>query len=722
MKSKTSITNRKRLVFLLLVIFLVQAIILGRYAWVQIMWSPELQKWAKEQWTYDTKIDAKRGEILDRNGETLAVSGNVSRIDVYLKDVRKAVDSGKVTKKEISAKLSPILNISEEDISKKLDKTLPNGMPMSSVTLARRIEKSEGDKIRKLKLPGIVVTEDTKRYYPGNNLLSQVLGNTNIDGDGRSGIEKQYNEELKGTPGRFMGEADKFHRELPYNMSTYIKPLNGNNVVLTIDQQIQYFTEKALEDAVSKFNAKGASAVIMDPSTGEILAAASKPDYNPNEPIEGSASEAMAKWKIPIVNDNFEPGSIFKIFTTAAGIEENVVNMNDKFGCGGSKKVGDRIIKCWKAGGHGVQSFTDILKNSCNVGYMELAERLGKDKLYKYIDAFGLNKKTGVDYPGEGAGIIMPIDNVGNVETATIAFGQGVAITPVQFISALGAFANNGDVMKPHFIKQITNTDENGNTSVIKEIEPGVAKKAISEDTAKTVREMMEQVVLDGGSKKAGVEGYRIAGKTGTAQKVVDGKYASGKYISSFAGIAPVDNPKFVMLLCIDEPDPSISYYGGQTAAPVAHQLLEDILRYIGIPEDESILPEKKQKVMIPDLRGMTLVNAQKKLEELNLHSEITGTGKIVYDVNPKPGMSVNQETKISLYSGVDKNKSGKVAVPDFERMDRSEITEICKELGLNVNFKGDGVSIAQDIQATTEVNKGTTINVTLEILQDSQQ
>lgn len=721
-KSKTTITNRKRIVILLMIIFLVQSVIVGRYAWVQIVWSPQLQKWAKEQWTYDIKIEAKRGSILDRNGEPLAISGNVERVDAHLKDVRKAIDSKKTTMEEMAQKLSPILDSTEEEILKKLKKTLPNGLPMSNVTLARRIEKEQGDKIRALKLPGIVVSEDTKRYYPSEHLLSQVLGNVGSDGYGRAGIEQQYNKELSGTPGRFMGEADKYHRELPYNMSTYIEPQNGNDIVLTIDQRIQYFTEKALEEAVAKFKAKKAQAVVLDPNTGELLAVASKPDYDPNDPIKNGVQEDMPKWKSPIINENFEPGSIFKIFTSAAALEENVVNMDSKFVCNGSKKVGDGVRKCWKTTGHGLQTFPEILENSCNVGYMELGEKLGKDKLYKYIEAFGLNKKTGVDFPGEEKGIIMPLSRVGVVETATIAFGQGVAITPIQFISAMGAFANNGDVLKPHLVKKITHTDENGNTSVVKEFTPEVTKKAISPETAKTIREMMEQVVIDGGSKKAGIDGYRIGGKTGTAQKVINGKYAPGKYISSFAGIAPIDNPKFVLLLSIDEPDPSIAYYGGQTAAPTAHQLLEDILRYMGIPEDDSILPEDKQKVMIPDLRGLSTSEAQKKLNEMKLDVTIEGTGKIVYDISPKPGISVNQGTKVSLYLGVDENKEGKIAVPDFEKMSKEEIIEICNSLGLKVAFEGEGIAVSQDIEPTTEINKGSTVKVTLQGVHDLQE
>ncbi|MEG0370671.1 MAG: penicillin-binding transpeptidase domain-containing protein, partial [Clostridium sp.] len=372
-------------------------------------------------------------------------------------------------------------------------------------------------------------------------------------------------------------------------------------------------------------------------------------------------------------------------------------------------------------GGHGVQTFPQILQNSCNVGYMELGERLGKDKLYKYINAFGLGKRTGIDFPGEEKGIIMPLERVGTVETATIAFGQGVSITPIQFITAIGAFANNGDVLKLHVVKQITNTDSNGNTSVVKEFKPEVTKKAISVETAKTIREMMEQVVVVGGSKKAGVEGYRIGGKTGTAQKVVDGKYAPGKYVSSFAGIAPIEKPRFVLLLSIDEPDPAVAYYGGQTAAPTAQKLLEDILRYIGISQDESILPENKQKIMVPDVRGMTLQEAQKKLVELKLNYNVIGTGKTVYDISPKPGMSVNQGTKISLYLGVDENSKGKMAVPNFEKMNKPEIENICKSLGLSASFEGDGVAISQDIKFATEVDKGTTIKIVLQKIQDFQ-
>ncbi len=399
---KTNLTVRKRIVGLLLIIFFVQTVIIGRYAYVQIVWSPKLQQWAVDQWTSDTRIEAKRGKILDRNGRPLAVSGNVERIDAFLKEVNsaeKAEGDKRITKEEIAAKMAPILNISEEYIVKKLNSKLKNGLPMSSVTIARRIEREQASKIRDLHLPGIVITEDTKRYYPNGNFLAQVLGSINSDGEGRAGIEYFYNEELNGVPGRFIGETDAYHREMPNSLANYIPPKNGNDIVLTIDESIQYFAEKAIDKGLIDNKAKQITAIVMNPKTGEILAMANKPDYDPNNPAPSTITvqEAMETWKNRAVNENFEPGSILKVITAAAAIQENLIRDNEKFYCRGSLTVAGTHIRCWKSGGHGEQTFAQIVQNSCNVGFMELGERLGKERLYKYYNAFGFGKKTNVD-------------------------------------------------------------------------------------------------------------------------------------------------------------------------------------------------------------------------------------------------------------------------------------------------------------------------------------
>lgn len=717
---KTNLTVKRRIVWLLLIVFMLQTVIVGRYAWVQIIWSPQLQQWAVEQWTNDIRIAARRGSILDRNGEPLAVSGNVERVDAFLKEINEKEKSKKITKAEIAEKLSPILNMSKDDILAKLNKKMSNGLPVACVTIARRIEKEQGNKIRDLKLPGIVISEDTKRYYPNGNFLAQVLGSTNIDGDGRAGLELQYNDELKGIPGRFMGETDAYHRELPYRIASYYPPQNGNDLVLTIDQYLQYYTEKALERGLVEYKAKQISAIIMDPKTGEILAMANKPDYDPNNPVKGSVEESMKLWKNRMVNENFEPGSILKVITAAAAIEENVIKDSDRFACSGSYKVADRTIHCWRRQGHGIQTFAQILQNSCNVGFMMVGEKLGKEKLYKYFDAFGFGRKTNVDLPGEENGILRPIEKVGKVELATEAFGQGISVTGIQFLTAFAAVANDGKMMEPHIVKQIIHTDENGNTSVIKDIKPKVVKQVISVESARKLRQILESVVTYGASKKAYMEGYHIGGKTGTAQKVVNGVYAPGKYVSSFAAMAPASDPKFVLLLSIDEPDPS-NYYSGSTAAPLAKTLFEDIFRYWNMQPDMGSSSDSKpvEEVLVPEVRGMTSEEAASLLKKNKLDFEVQGNGSIIYDISPKPGVSVQINTKVMLYLGVDKNANTKIAVPDFTGMTKKEINEIADSLKLNVIFMGDGIGASQDVPPGAEVEKGTTVKIILEQPED---
>ncbi|MCX7902965.1 MAG: stage V sporulation protein D [Caloramator sp.] len=714
---KTSIVNKKRAAWLLVIIFLLQLGIVTRYAYIQIIWSPKLQKWAVEQWTHDIKIDAKRGKILDRNGNPLAVSGNVERVDAFMKDIIDAEKEKKITRVEIAEKLSPILGISKESILAKFNKKLSNGQPIGSVTIARRIEKDQGNKIRELKLPGIVVSEDTKRYYPNGNFLAHVLGNTDIDGNGRAGLEYYYNDVLKGIPGRFMGETDKFFRELPYRLATYVPPQNGSDLVLTIDEYIQYYTEKALEKGLQEYKAKQISAIVMDPKTGEILAMANKPDYDPNNPVKGSVEEALKLWKNRTVNDSFEPGSVLKILTAAAAIEEGVVSDKDRFVCNGSIKVANRVIRCWRTRGHGIQNFTNILENSCNVGFVMLGQKLGKEKLHKYYSLFNLGKKTGIDYPGEALGQVRDVSKVGPVELATESFGQGISVTPIQFITILGAIANEGQMMQPHLIKRIVKTDDEGNTTVIKEFEPKVLKQTISKETAKKLLLMLESVVKNGAANKAYIEGYRIGGKTGTAQKVIDGRYAPGKYISSFAAIAPIDDPKVVIFLSIDEPDPS-NYYAGSTAAPLAREILEDVLRYLNVQPKISSTNVPKE-VMIPEVRGKSVEVAIKMLKGLKLDYEIQGNGTIIYDISPKPGIIVKENTKIALYLGTSENKNLKVVVPDFTGKTKKEITDIAEKIGLRIEFLGDGIAASQDISPNTEVNKGTTVKIILEVPED---
>lgn len=716
---RNSIVTRKRIVFVLLVIFLVQAVIVGRYAWVQISWSGELQKLATEQWTSDTRIEAKRGSILDRNGNYLAVSGNVQRVDVFMKDVLTAQKKNPDIKQEMAEKLSETLGMSYDTVLAKLNKTLSNGQPINSVSIARRIEKSIGNAIREMDLPGVVISEDTKRYYPNGTLLSHVLGTINSDGDGRSGIELEYNEELKGIEGRSLGETDNYNREQASSLDNYIAPVDGNDVVLTIDMSIQYFVEKAIEKGLVDFKAKEITCIVMNPKTGEILAMANAPGYDLNNPVPGSVEEALQSWKNNAVSKNFEPGSIFKVITSAAALEEGKVKLDDTFACGGSYKVADTIIHCWKRTGHGTQVFPQILQNSCNVGFMMVGERLGKETLYKYYDAFGFGQKTNIDLPGEEKGILQDMKNVGPVELANLSFGQGISVTAIQYLTALSAIANDGVMVQPHIVKAITSTDDEGNRTIIKEFDTTNKKQVISKETSEQLRNILESVVQVGGAKKAYIKGYHIGGKTGTAQKVINGAYQFGRYISSFASITPCNDPQFAVLVAIDEPDPS-NYYSGSTSVPLTKEILQDIFNYMNVQPDLSD-DEKESivEVVIPEVRGCSVEEAKKMLKNASLDCKTEGTGSVVYDISPKPGISVAENTKITLYLGSGASSDGTVAVPDFTGMTQKEIQNAAGSVGLKVAFSGTGIGASQDIKAGKMVNKNTVVNI---ILQDTDE
>lgn len=715
-----NLTTRKRMVVVFAFVFVVMLMLIGRVCWIQIVQGPELKNLAVEQWTNDVKIDAKRGKIFDRNGAELAVSASCERVDLYMKDLINAENDNKNIKKEMAEKLSFILGDKEEEIVKKLNMTLSNGKPINSVTIKRRIEKSQADEIRKLKLPGIIVSEDSKRYYPNGNFLSHVLGFTNIDGEGQEGIELKYNKELKGIPGRVIMEADQYRRELPYNISENIEPMNGNDLVLTIDESIQLYVEKAIEDAMIVNKAKAVTAIVMDPTTGDILAMANKPDYNPNDPRNMNSytdfTDVIRSWSNRAVTYTYEPGSIFKVITASAALSENLVNENDRFTCTGKKVVADRIIKCWKTKGHGTQSFAEILQNSCNVGFMILGERLGREKLYKYIDAFGLGNPTNIDVNFEEKGSKRQIKNVGPVELANLAFGQGISVTPMQMISVFSTIANNGKMMEPHLVKEIQSTDKDGNVIEKKIIEPKMVRQVLDENIAKELRGYLENVISIGGGHKAYVEGYHIAGKTGTAQKAENGRYVGGKYVASFVGMAPVDNPKVVVFVSIDEPDPS-NYYAGQIVAPVAGQIFKDIFISLNIPSDNDNKPSIE--VVLPNVVGLSEKDAVNKLKVNGLNVEINGKGTSVAEMKPIPGISIKPGSKVILYMGNGQTYNNKVVVPDLQGKDSKEVLNILNSVGLKVDISGQGYVFEQDPEVGEEVEKGTKINVELEIYGD---
>lgn len=675
---------------------------------------------AEEQWTSEVKIDARRGKILDRSGNELAVSANVFRVDLDMNTLKQWMTEKNVNFEYIAPKLSSALNMDEKKVLSLLNTRLPSGLPIGSITLKRRIEKAEADKVNELNIKGVLVSEDTQRYYPEGSFLAQVLGNTNKDGVGLNGIEYQYNKVLSGKPGVRIAETDSKSKTQSYTISDYTKPVDGKNLVLTIDSTIQGFCEKAAEQAVFDNKAKAVTIIAMDPKSGEILAMVNKPDFDPNNPRSGATSsdELQRLWRNRSVSDVFEPGSVFKVVTATAAMQENLVKENDTFVCNGSLTVANRSIHCWKTTGHGTQNFVDILKNSCNVGFMDLGFRLGAGKLNKYIKLFGFGTKTGIDLPGEAVGIVRPTQKYTQVDLATTSFGQGAAVSSVQYIAAFNAIANGGVWVRPHLMKEITHTGSNGEQIVDETYNNIGEKRIINADIDKTLTGYLEKVVSEGGGHNAFIDGYHIAGKTGTAQKISPtGGYAQGKYISSFGGMAPANDPKITLFVSIDEPDPS-NYYAGQITAPVAKQVFNDIFNYLNIKVDasaEDVSKSMLKDVVIPNIRGLKKDDALKKLKESNLSFDVQGTGDLISDITPIPGYTVKEGTKIVVYTGNPTNDVNLVAVPDLNGYTIEKAEEILNSLGLKMQYAGDGLVSEQSILPGQKVSKGTVISLMLE-------
>ncbi|WP_160678626.1 stage V sporulation protein D [Clostridium sp. C8-1-8] len=696
-----------------------------RLAYVMIIKGSEYSKMATEQWTSRIEIDAVRGKILDRNGAELAVSGNVYRVDFDLNAIREYLKKHKSTNEDIAPKIAAALDLTKEDVLKKLNTKLPSGADAGAAHVVRRIEKDVADKVKALQINGVMVSPDTKRYYPNNNLLSHVLGNTNSDGKGLNGVEYQYDKDLAGTPGVRIAEINRKSEELPYTISNFTAPIQGKDVELTIDKQIQMFADKAASQALSDNKAKAVSVIVMNPKSGEILAMANKPDFNPNNPYEGAenfdgatASDKLQKmWRNRAVSDSFEPGSIFKVFTAIAAMEEGVADKGETYSCAGSVKVLNRIIKCWKRSGHGTETFGEILKNSCNVAFIEVGKKLGKDKLAEYIKKFGFGSKSGVDLPGEAKGITKSPATITDIDLATISFGQTNTVNPIQFMAGFNTIANNGTWIQPHVMREVSHVDDQGNRVVDRKFEPKTQQVVSKEKTTK-LREYLEKVVSEGSAKRTFIDGYHIAGKTGTAQKVnpANGTYEAGKYISSFVGMAPANDPQLTVMVSIDEASAG-EYYGGVIAVPVAKTVFNDIFNYL----DPSVLSKDTSSntdapdVIIPEVRGMKIDEAKKKLKDSKIDFDIEGQGEYVTDIKPTPGYTVKEGSKVNLYSGSSGNYNRDVIVPDIKGYTKEGATKILEKVGLKAEFSGKGLMVdEQTIQPGEVVKKGDSIGLTL--------
>ncbi|MDM0957767.1 stage V sporulation protein D [Clostridium perfringens] len=721
-KNKKIKLNEGRVLAFLLAIVILFLALSGRLLYISIFRSKDYKAMAEEQWTNEIQIDARRGRILDRNNRELAVTANVFRVDLDLITLRKYIDKKDTDNIEIAKLLAEALEMDEEKVLSRIELTYPSGNPANSATLIRRIEKEKADKVKELDIKGVIVSEDTKRYYPNGDFLSHTLGTTNADGEGLSGLELYYNEELMGIPGVRVSEVSGNSTSNPYSETSFTPPVDGKDMTLTIDENIQYFVEKVAEDALKKHNADSVSIAVMNPNNGEILGMVNKPGFNPNNPYEGSeafkgkdeSAKLQNMWRNIIVSDAFEPGSIFKIITSIAAIEENIAGKDEVYYCDGSLNVAGKNIKCWKPGGHGVQNFNQTLENSCNVAFMEMGAKLGAEKLNEYIKLFGFGTQSGIDLPGEATGIVKNVEDISAVDLATISFGQTNTMNGIQFMTALNAVANGGDLIQPHIMKELSHKDGNG-TKIIDEVfVPKIQENIVDEKSTMRVKEALESTVSNGSSKDAGIEGIKVAGKTGTAEKVdpETGTYGAG-YIASFAGFAPYDNPQVSLIVIIDNPKNG-EHFGGIVAAPFAGELFNNIFNYISLNEGQ--LDAKDESVIIPDLRGDKVTSAEKTLNELGINCVIEGDGTFVTSVTPIPGYKVKKGDSITLYAGsrFDRNEK-EIVVPDFRKLNKEEAEEVLKSLGLKGEFEGEGEIKEQSISAGEIIKSGDKIKFKLE-------
>ena len=629
---KNKINIRVRLIFF--IIFLVFLLVIFKVFYIEVIEYDKLSSLASSLWSRNLPISADRGEIYDRNGKVIAT--NITTTSLVF------IPNQIVDKEQVAKDISEILGVDYEDIlahaskNTSIERVHPEG---------RQLDYETAEKINALNYDGVYLVKDSKRYYPYGDVLSHVLGYVGIDNQGLSGLELYYDDYLTGVDGAIKYFSDgKGHR---LNLEeVYEAPQSGMNLMLTIDLDLQLAVENELDNVMDMYDPEDALIIAMDPNSGEILAMASRPDFDPNNYQDYSTetiNRNLAIWK------TYEPGSTFKIVTLSAALEENEVNLfEDTYYDGGSIQVENARIKCWKSGGHGAETFLQIVENSCNPGFVVLGQRLGTERLYNYVNKFGFGVKTGIDLNGEGTGILFTLNNMGPVETATTSFGQGISVTPIQQVRAVSAAINGGYLLKPYIVKTINEPETN---STILENNKTVVRQVISEETSSLVRYALESVVANGSGHNAYIENYRVGGKTGTAQKVENGVYLSGNYILSFIGFMPADDPQIVVYVAINNPK-GITQYGGTVSAPVAKNVLTSAIDIFGFKPDTNGMAKTYQwyeteYIKLPDVTGMNLKDAQKKLKDFKL--EYSGTGDIVLYMSPEPDYYVKKGGTVKI-------------------------------------------------------------------------
>lgn len=739
LSSNLNFFSTKRFKVLLVFSFIILLFLLGRIAYLQFVQGAELKEAAYKQQSTNQIISPKRGTIYDSTGKKLAMSAIVDTISINPSKITGKTEEATKKKKELVAKgLSDIFELDYEETLKKVNSS-------SSVQMiAKKVEQDKVEQLQKWMEDnkigiGINIDTDTKRTYPYNNLASNLIGFCGTDNDGKQGIELKWNSILTGTPGKIVTSKDAFQEEIPNTDEKYIPAENGNDIVLTIDVYIQSIIEKFLKEAVDEFNAtRGGTVIAMNPTSGDILAMASYPDYDLNAPSEPNKvlkttwntltseqkNDALGEmWRNRLIASTYEPGSPFKVITATVALEENITSEDvpGDFICLGHEDVPGKSISCWSQKHKGPKTLRQALQYSCNPSLIQLGQRIGQQTLYKYYSALGLFDKTGVDLPNEANSIFFKLENIKPVELATMSFGQRINVTPIQLCTAISGIVNDGILMKPRIVKQVINTD----TNTVTDIEPIAVRQVVSKSTSERVRDLMHSVVTDGSGRKANISGYSIGGKTGTSEPPA-GKQDEG-YIASYIAIAPTEKPEICLLMALH--DPTGEHQGGQTCGPYIGKMLSEILPYLGLNssdiqattttlDNNSISSDSK--VTVPDIRNKTVTEARKILEQsgfkVNFSTNENEHFLIVKSQIPETGVSIPKNSTISLYTS-EHNTRISVEVPDLIGLTIDEAQNKLSSKNLNLTFTDtitSGTITQQAIKPGALVEEGTVIKVTL--------
>lgn len=658
----TSNKSKRNLIILMVVLFGFILLLIVRVGWISIVRGSDYSEMALQQQVRDNAIEAKRGIVYDTNGNELAVS-----VTCYTIWLRPADAKTGEKKKDIEENLDNIRTVFGKQL--KLDEETVNGYlnkKQNLIKIKKGVDKETADNIRDAKLKGVEIVEDTKRSYPLGSFASHVLGSVSSDNRGLSGLELQYNSYLSGIAGREVKYTDKNGSSLSYGDSEYYAAEDGYNLVTTLDSVIQNYTESAISWVAKKTSADRVMAIVMDPETGDILGMTQTPDFNLNNPQEPSSKVNKAKfnklsssekkkyiqkmWRNALICDTYEPGSTFKLITTAIALEENAATLKSTYYDTGAINVAGTTIHCWRKGNpHGHETLAEAVSNSCNPVFVKLANKVGIEKFYGHLDTFGITGTTGIDFPGEASAILQSKDTAGPVGLGTIGFGQGIAVTPIQLITAVSSLGNDGKMMKPRLVKEIT--DEKGKT--VKSFDTEVVRQTVSEETADEMCKIMQFVVDNGGAGTVKIDGHKVGAKTGTANKVKNGKYIDQTYSSCIA-MAPMDDPQVAILLIVD--NPKGVHYGGVVAGPGTKKLLKNVLDYMNISPERNIKETKTASIKVPDLKGKSASESIELLASCGLKYDYNKKTAEKSDFTvtrqyPKAGTNVKKGTKVYLYN-----------------------------------------------------------------------